>query len=121
MTDYNKFKVPELKELLKERGIPLTGLTRKAQMIEKLEETDNAKEAAPIGEEAVATEEPERVAGLRSYIACFFEIPEVNLQSLVAVQDCRWHDLEKRVCRAIGVELIGAEGMEEVRALREQR
>ena len=40
MTDYNTFKVTELKELLKERGIPSTGLSRKAQIIEALEAND---------------------------------------------------------------------------------
>ena len=40
MTDYNTFKVTELKELLKERGIPSTGLSRKQQIIEALEAND---------------------------------------------------------------------------------
>ena len=40
MTDYNTFKVTELKELLKERGIPSTGLSRKAQIIQALEAHD---------------------------------------------------------------------------------
>ena len=38
--DYNALKVPELKGLLKERGIPSTGLTRKQQIIEALESHD---------------------------------------------------------------------------------
>lgn len=42
MTDYNKLKVTELKELLKERGIASTGLSRKAQIVEALE-ADDAK------------------------------------------------------------------------------
>ena len=40
MSDYNKLKVTELKELLKERGIPSTGLSKKAQIIEALETSD---------------------------------------------------------------------------------
>ena len=40
MTDYNKLKVTELKELLKERGIPSTGLSRKNQIVEALEAHD---------------------------------------------------------------------------------
>lgn len=41
MTDYGKLKVPELKELLKSRDIPLTGLTKKQQYIDALEANDN--------------------------------------------------------------------------------
>ncbi|KAF1350007.1 poly polymerase catalytic domain-containing protein [Delphinella strobiligena] len=40
MTDYNKLKVAELRELLKERDIAPTGLTRKQQIIDALEEND---------------------------------------------------------------------------------
>lgn len=40
MTDYNKLKVAELRELLKERDIPPTGLTRKQQIIDVLKEND---------------------------------------------------------------------------------
>src|SRR5689334_19370190 len=42
MTDYNKQTVAQLRTLLKDRGIPSTGLTRKAQIIEKLEEVDQS-------------------------------------------------------------------------------
>ncbi|KAH7065758.1 hypothetical protein BKA63DRAFT_164296 [Paraphoma chrysanthemicola] len=42
MTDYNKQTVAQLRALLKDRGIPSTGLTRKAQIIEKLEEVDQS-------------------------------------------------------------------------------
>lgn len=40
MTDYSKLKVSELKELLKERSIPPTGLARKQQIIDALEAND---------------------------------------------------------------------------------
>ncbi|KAK7608977.1 hypothetical protein BKA81DRAFT_409469 [Phyllosticta paracitricarpa] len=40
MTDYNKQTVANLRALLKDRGIPSTGLTRKAQIIERLEQHD---------------------------------------------------------------------------------
>lgn len=53
MTDYNKLKVTELKELLKERGIPSTGLSRKQQIVEALE----ANDAETAGGEEVAVEE----------------------------------------------------------------
>jgi hypothetical protein len=46
MTDYNKLTVANLRQVLKERGIPSTGLTRKAQIIEKLEEADKVETAA---------------------------------------------------------------------------
>ncbi|KZM21257.1 uncharacterized protein EKO05_0011485 [Ascochyta rabiei] len=42
MADYNKQTVAQLRQLLKDRGIPSTGLTRKAQIVEKLEEVDDA-------------------------------------------------------------------------------
>ncbi|KAI8942100.1 hypothetical protein NX059_000195 [Plenodomus lindquistii] len=42
MSDYNKQTVAQLRQLLKDRGIPSTGLTRKAQIVEKLEEVDGA-------------------------------------------------------------------------------
>lgn len=40
MADYNKFKVTELKEELKNRGIAITGLKLKQQFIDKLLESD---------------------------------------------------------------------------------
>jgi len=40
MADYNKQTVAQLRQLLKERGIPGTGLTRKAQIVERLQESD---------------------------------------------------------------------------------
>lgn len=48
MADYNGLKAAELKDLLKERGIPSTGLTRKQQYIEALE----AQDAQKSGDEA---------------------------------------------------------------------
>src|SRR4051812_25685198 len=45
MADYNKQTVAQLRQLLKDRGIPSTGLTRKAQIVEKLEEADGEGEA----------------------------------------------------------------------------
>src|SRR3954468_3038224 len=47
MADYNKLTVANLRQLLKDRHIPSTGLTRKAQIIEKLEEADRATNGAP--------------------------------------------------------------------------
>lgn len=42
MADYNKLKVTELKEELKKRGIPATGLKLKQQFVDKLVEADTA-------------------------------------------------------------------------------
>ncbi|KAF2248241.1 hypothetical protein BU26DRAFT_329897 [Trematosphaeria pertusa] len=53
MTDYNKQTVANLRHLLKDRAIPSTGLTRKAQIIEKLEQWDNRAENAPAAESQV--------------------------------------------------------------------
>ncbi|KAK3718201.1 hypothetical protein LTR37_005316 [Vermiconidia calcicola] len=58
MTDYNKLKVPELKDLLKDRGIPSTGLTRKAQIVEALEGHD-AKVSDESAPDVVAQQEDE--------------------------------------------------------------
>ena len=46
MTDYSKLKVTELKEQLKSRNIPLTGLKVKQNYIDKLLEADAAEEAS---------------------------------------------------------------------------
>jgi hypothetical protein len=61
MTDYNKLTVANLRQVLKERGIPSTGLTRKADIVKKLEEHDE-NDAAPAEEEveeSAAQVEPE--------------------------------------------------------------
>lgn len=55
MADYNKQTVAQLRQLLKDRGIPSTGLTRKAQIIEKLEGADSAGTDVP--ETSNATED----------------------------------------------------------------
>ena len=62
MADYNKETVNKLRQLLKERSIPSTGLTRKAQIIEKLEEwdKDNSNEEEEVGDapETAAAAQP---------------------------------------------------------------
>ncbi|KAH7359619.1 SAP domain-containing protein [Pyrenochaeta sp. MPI-SDFR-AT-0127] len=52
MVDYSKQTVAQLRQLLKDRSIPSTGLQRKAQIIEKLEEADAANSAASEAPEA---------------------------------------------------------------------
>ncbi|KAL6704861.1 hypothetical protein ACN47E_007544 [Coniothyrium glycines] len=47
MAEYSKQTVAQLRQLLKDRSIPSTGLTRKAQIIERLEEVDGAIGSAP--------------------------------------------------------------------------
>ncbi|KAF1847453.1 uncharacterized protein K460DRAFT_363526 [Cucurbitaria berberidis CBS 394.84] len=54
MTDYNKQTVAQLRQLLKERGIPSTGLQRKAQIVEKLEEADQASAEAQKAPETIS-------------------------------------------------------------------
>ncbi|KAF2786125.1 hypothetical protein K505DRAFT_330567 [Melanomma pulvis-pyrius CBS 109.77] len=46
MTDYSKSTVAALRQLLKDRSISATGLTRKAQIIDKLQEHDKERDAA---------------------------------------------------------------------------
>ncbi|KAK0263022.1 hypothetical protein B0A54_03843 [Friedmanniomyces endolithicus] len=53
-TQYSKLKVVELKDLLKERGIPTTGLTRKQSIIDALEKRDSE-----VSGGAVAVDAPE--------------------------------------------------------------
>ncbi|KAK1815448.1 hypothetical protein LTR12_010166 [Friedmanniomyces endolithicus] len=53
-TQYSKLKVVELKDLLKERGIPATGLTRKQSIIDALEKRDSE-----VSGGAVAVDAPE--------------------------------------------------------------
>lgn len=55
MADYNGLKAAELKELLKERNIPATGMTRKQQYIEALE----AQDAQDGGEAGDSTDQQE--------------------------------------------------------------
>ena len=57
MTDYAELKVTELKELLKRRGIPSTGLTRKQQICEALEKHDAQQSGRDGAEEPQAEEE----------------------------------------------------------------
>jgi uncharacterized membrane protein YgcG len=54
MTDYDGLKATELKELLKERNIPSTGLTRKQQYIDALEAQDaqEPNDSAKVEEES---------------------------------------------------------------------
>ncbi|KAF2084076.1 hypothetical protein K490DRAFT_69099 [Saccharata proteae CBS 121410] len=56
-SDYASQTVATLRTMLKNRGIPSTGLTRKAQIVEKLEEQDRAieevKERERVGSEVV--------------------------------------------------------------------
>lgn len=59
MTDYNKQTVANLRVLLKDRGIPSTGLTRKQQIIEKLQEADNTQSAPETFDAAQQSEDPE--------------------------------------------------------------
>jgi hypothetical protein len=58
--DYSKLKVTELKDLLKDRGIPSTGLSRKQSIIDALEAHDGAPVAVDeAGGKAVAADEAE--------------------------------------------------------------
>jgi len=58
MADYSKQTVANLRQLLKDRGIPSTGLTRKAQIIEKLEEADAAGDGPPEADNATEEDAP---------------------------------------------------------------
>ena len=62
MADYNKQTVAQLRQILKDRGIPSTGLTRKAQIIEKLEEADGALETSNASTETTPQFEEEASA-----------------------------------------------------------
>ncbi|KAK2742349.1 hypothetical protein FQN57_005437 [Myotisia sp. PD_48] len=61
MDNYTALKVTELKDELKKRGIPQTGLRLKKQLIDRLIEDDNSRGApAPTKPEAEPEREPER-------------------------------------------------------------
>ena len=60
-TDYGKLKVTELKELLKERGIPSTGLSRKQQIVEALEAHDAEKGGEDMSVELPGEESAEAI------------------------------------------------------------
>ena len=53
MTDWSKLKVTDLKDELKTRGIPLTGLKLKADFVAKLEELDTSAVGETDGKKAV--------------------------------------------------------------------
>lgn len=55
MAEYSKQTVAQLRQLLKDRGIPSTGLQRKAQIVERLEEADRELEEAPESSEVPGT------------------------------------------------------------------
>ncbi|PSN73947.1 hypothetical protein BS50DRAFT_481117 [Corynespora cassiicola Philippines] len=59
MADYSKQTVAKLRETLKERSIPSTGLTRKAQIIEKLEAWDIANNESEEAEEPAPEAQPD--------------------------------------------------------------
>ena len=60
MADYAQLKVTELRELLKDRGIPSTGLTRKQQIIDALEahDAEAGDDTEPAAAEEIEAEEP---------------------------------------------------------------
>ncbi|THX16143.1 hypothetical protein D6D13_01553 [Aureobasidium pullulans] len=58
MADYEEKTVAVLRQELKERGIPSTGLTRKAQIIEKLEEDDERKKGYTKGDKSADKQKP---------------------------------------------------------------
>lgn len=60
MADYTKLKVAELKEILKERGIPSTGLSRKQQIVDALEAHDASHGGANADALKESHIEPER-------------------------------------------------------------
>jgi hypothetical protein len=81
MTDYNKLTVANLRQLLKDRGIPSTGLTRKAQIIEKLEEHDTESNDVltqdPVGEqEEVDDQQDEAVTSESELRIHVCDVPE---------------------------------------------
>ncbi|KAI9665150.1 MAG: hypothetical protein M1831_002160 [Alyxoria varia] len=54
--EYSKFTVAQIRDLFKQRGIPQTGLTRKAQLIERLQEADAEQQQNQETEQEVIVE-----------------------------------------------------------------
>lgn len=73
MTNYRKFTVVQIREQLKERGIPATGLTRKQQLIDRLleaDETQGQNEAtAPAPEPASELTQTHEIAQQNTQLA----------------------------------------------------
>ncbi|KAF2875309.1 hypothetical protein BDV95DRAFT_538912 [Massariosphaeria phaeospora] len=93
MSDYNKQTVANLRQVLKDRAIPSTGLTRKAQIIEKLAEWDKAQasngaSAEPgIGAEAQAAQPEEPAAGDEAQAVANEAPPAATADTVVVVKD----------------------------------
>ena len=64
MADYNSMKVPELKKLLTERGLPHTG--NKADLIARLQENDK--------QQAASSGEPQAGKPFSMDTSCFFSV-----------------------------------------------
>jgi hypothetical protein len=65
--DYESLKVPDLKKLLKDRSIPSTGITRKAQYIAALRK-DDERALADAQNTTAADGEPDAVASVASSV-----------------------------------------------------
>lgn len=83
MADYNKQTVAQLRQLLKDRGIPSTGLTRKVQIIEELEKSDDTNTGGPeasnaTGDAASSTDETEQTEEQSAHKDIVPEVPLVE-------------------------------------------
>ena len=78
MADYSRLKVAELKDILKERGIPTTGLSRKQSIIDALESHDAQEGKADAGRGGLDTVDEETGAAAAEAAAeTAAELPEV--------------------------------------------
>lgn len=83
MTDYNKLKVADLRNILKERGIPSTGLSRKQQIVDALESHD-ATQAQDATETEGDVAESNASAAVASGSGEVEEQPAEDLEAVVA-------------------------------------
>ncbi|KAL2355861.1 hypothetical protein BJ546DRAFT_972049 [Cryomyces antarcticus] len=83
MTDYNKLTVANLKLVVKERKIPLTGLIRKQQYVDRLLEDDESRGATSQSDGAIETAPPtadNAASGDETSGAAAQDQPDVNVE-----------------------------------------
>lgn len=84
MTDYEKLTVAVLRSMLKDRGVPATGLTRKAQIVTRLQEQDAADAAKPSESSATLEQEVTEAPQVEADTKVQEEMPASPPDSMVA-------------------------------------
>jgi len=91
--DYNKLTIPKLKDELKKRGISITGLKKKNEFIEKLEQDDKEKVVTEKDPPSTTIEKVE-------------EIQEVVVEKIVEVEKTIETKIEEKPIEKIVEKII---------------